>query len=617
MKRNASILFVAVLYSLLAFSNSASAQGTEFTYQGRLNAGGSPANGSYDIAFSLYGTTAGGVAIAGPVTNSAVAVTNGLFTTMVDLGNVFTGASNWLQIAVSTNGANAFSSLVPRQQLTPVPYAVYAESANATNLVGTIPAGNLSGAALLAGGNAFTGTQTINSGNVGIGTTTPAAPLDVTGTAAGVWAGTSVESSVFVRVDNTATDGGLFNSDVAGIGFGHDSTRQAIVGGTYGNDNLDFYTGGLLTAPKMRIDYNGNVGIGATTPAALLDVNGSGLFQGAVGITGSNTLQFGAGLAGQDPNAGKIGYEVLTSDSLDIVGAGTTNTPRKIKFWAEGGAAFSGTVTASSFAGDGGGLINLSAAQLTSIGNNNGGGDNFFVGPSGNATNSGSYNTATGYQALQSNTSGSYNTVNGEVALYHNTNGSFNTAIGKDALFFNTSGAHNIALGFQAGINISSGGGNIDIGSPGSTSDNNIIRIGTTQTATYLSGTVYANGVALTSDRNAKENFATLDAETVLARVASLPVTEWNYKAEDTEVRHLGPMAQDFHAAFGLNGSDDKHISMVDESGVALAAIQGLNQKLREELNHRDTELTELKAELSELRKMVNALNKIRSADEK
>src|SRR6516225_512929 len=117
MKRNASILFVAVLYSLLAFSNSASAQGTGFTYQGRLNDGGSPANGSYDIAFSLYATNAEGVAFAGPVTNAAVGVTNGLFTTTVDFGNVFTGASNWLAMAVSTNAANAFSTVSPRQQL--------------------------------------------------------------------------------------------------------------------------------------------------------------------------------------------------------------------------------------------------------------------------------------------------------------------------------------------------------------------------------------------------------------------------------------------------------------------------------------------------------------------
>jgi hypothetical protein len=338
MKQNQLLLIVAVLCSLLIFSHSASAQGTAFTYQGRLNSGGSPANGNYDIAFSLYAVNAGGGAIAGPVTNSAVVVTNGLFTTTVNFGNVFTGASNWLQIAVSSNGANAFSNLLPRQQSTPVPYAVYAESANATNLVGTIPAGNLSGAALLAGGNAFTGNQTVNSGSVGIGTASPARLLDVTGTAAPVAAGASVDPSVFVRINNTATDGGLSSSDVAGIGFGHDSTRQAIVGGTYGNDNLDFYTGGLLTAPKMRIDYNGNVGIGTNAPADKLDVNGT------VGITANNTLEFGAGLAGQDPNAGKIGYEVLTSDSLDIVGAGTNNTTRKIKFWAEGGANFNGNL---------------------------------------------------------------------------------------------------------------------------------------------------------------------------------------------------------------------------------------------------------------------------------
>src|SRR5262249_1634867 len=87
----------------------------------------------------------------------------------------------------------------------------------------------------------------------------------------------------------------------------------------------------------------GNVGIGTRTPAALLDVNGSGLFEGTVGITGNNTLQFGAGLTNQEPNAGKIGYEVFTTDSLDIVGAGT-NTTRKIKCWAEGGANFRGNV---------------------------------------------------------------------------------------------------------------------------------------------------------------------------------------------------------------------------------------------------------------------------------
>ena len=71
--------------------------------------------------------------------------------------------------------------------------------------------------------------------------------------------------------------------------------------------------------------------------------------------------------------------------------------------------------------------------------------------------------------------------------------------------------------------------------------------------------------------------------------------------AGETGVRHVGPMAQDFQEAFGLNGGDDKHISVVDESGVALAAIQGLNQKL-------ETENAALKARLEKLEKLVQKL---------
>jgi hypothetical protein len=83
------------------------------------------------------------------------------------------------------------------------------------------------------------------------------------------------------------------------------------------------------------------------------------------------------------------------------------------------------------------------------------------------------------------------------------------------------------------------------------------------------------------SDRNAKENFAPLNPQSVLAKVAALPLSTWNYKAQDPAIRHLGPMAQDFKAAFGL-GETDTGITGVDADGVALAAIQGLNQKLEE-----------------------------------
>jgi hypothetical protein len=118
-------------------------------------------------------------------------------------------------------------------------------------------------------------------------------------------------------------------------------------------------------------------------------------------------------------------------------------------------------------------------------------------------------------------------------------------------------------------------------------------------------GTVTANNMSFGSDRNVKENFRPLDAQILLAKVAALPISEWNYKDDATRKKHVGPMAQDFHAAFGLNGDDDRHISVVDEGGVALAAIQGLNQKLEQ----KETEITELKAQLNELKDLVRAMN--------
>lgn len=85
------------------------------------------------------------------------------------------------------------------------------------------------------------------------------------------------------------------------------------------------------------------------------------------------------------------------------------------------------------------------------------------------------------------------------------------------------------------------------------------------------------------SDRNLKANIEPVDADDVLARLLELPVSTWNYKSTSASEVHMGPMAQDFHVAFGLNGDDDKGIAEVDANGVALAAIQGLNAKLERE----------------------------------
>jgi hypothetical protein len=116
-------------------------------------------------------------------------------------------------------------------------------------------------------------------------------------------------------------------------------------------------------------------------------------------------------------------------------------------------------------------------------------------------------------------------------------------------------------------------------------------------------GDLTVKSVTETSSRAEKRGFESVDGISVLEKVAGLPISEWSYKADSPSVRHLGPMSEDFHAAFGL-GKTDKGLTSVDTSGVALAAIQGLNQKLEE----KDARIQELELRLLELEELVQAL---------
>ena len=134
---------------------------------------------------------------------------------------------------------------------------------------------------------------------------------------------------------------------------------------------------------------------------------------------------------------------------------------------------------------------------------------------------------------------------------------------------------------------------------------------------TFFSNGAASSGVTLPagsgswnslSDRNGKANIVAVDSASILQRLAAMPIQRWNYRTQDASVKHIGPMAQDFAAAFGV-GENTTTISAVDADGVALAAIQGLNRKVDMKDAHivalkaeKDREIAALQAEATTLR---------------
>ena len=178
------------------------------------------------------------------------------------------------------------------------------------------------------------------------------------------------------------------------------------------------------------------------------------------------------------------------------------------------------------------------------------------------------------------------------------------------------------------------GGGNlrVGLGSNIGPNDGNIIAQGNITAV----GNVNVGGVLnQSSDVNIKEGFQEIDAKEILRKVKNLPITRWNYIQDENDTAHIGPMAQDFAAAFKL-GHSDKHISTIDSEGISLAAIKGLslimdekdstisaqadeiakqadeiakqadeNSKQADEISDLQSDLDEMKAELSELKSLL------------
>eukprot|EP01029_Cantina_marsupialis_P010376 TRINITY_DN2364_c0_g1_i2.p1 TRINITY_DN2364_c0_g1~~TRINITY_DN2364_c0_g1_i2.p1 ORF type:complete len:1768 (+),score=313.28 TRINITY_DN2364_c0_g1_i2:313-5616(+) len=194
-----------------------------------------------------------------------------------------------------------------------------------------------------------------NTGNVGLGTTTPLAKLhsgttisdysalDFSTTGAIISATSGDQDDAESNVLTLMRDG---TSGVIYAGAARFDMSQWENSGTGARTKLDIKLANSATddlASVLTMQSNGNVGIGSTSPGAKLHVAGN------VKIDGNNTLEFGAGIAGKETNAGKIGYQAWSSDALDFVGAGTGSN-RKMRFYAEDGAGFNGNLGVGTFA---------------------------------------------------------------------------------------------------------------------------------------------------------------------------------------------------------------------------------------------------------------------------
>ncbi len=126
------IVLIGLVITLL--STIAQAQVTGFTYQGRLNASGNPASGTYEMQFQLYDSATGGAQVGPTLTDSSVTITGGVFTTTLDFGASFDGSARYLEIGVRSGGSpDPFTQLSPRQAINYVPHAIRSLNAGASD----------------------------------------------------------------------------------------------------------------------------------------------------------------------------------------------------------------------------------------------------------------------------------------------------------------------------------------------------------------------------------------------------------------------------------------------------------------------------------------------------
>ena len=619
MKRLYRLILSSVAVSL-GLDPAGFAQGTAFTYQGQLSESNRPTTGAYDIRAILFNAEVGGAQVGPIVNRSAVPVEKGLFTVLLDFGpGVFDGSGRWLELAVKPSGGSTFTLLSPRQALTPTPYALFAMTPAGPK--GDPGPSGLPGVQGLKGdkgdpgvvgppgpqGTPGSADAWSRLGNAGtnpnsnfVGTTDAAALVLRAGNQPilrleGETAGLRIIGGRGNSIDTTSTNSAILSGRQNAIGAAaHESVIVGGVDNAIGADQRSAFIGGgarnqvLLDNQHAVIVGGRDNRIGTNTVISIV-VGGA---ENRIGNNVDGGLMVGGFrndvLGSLNPNAREIA-PVLIGGSDNEIGR------------ASGWAVILG--------GDNNRIGTNSASAVILGGTNNLVADNcpfsLAAGRRSRVNHAGAFVFADSQNA--SFASVGTNTFNiraeGGVHLNGDTSQSFGSStrqmlnlwsdrygIGvQSSTFYCRTDASGSFSWFRGGEHVNSAN------SPGS---------GGVEMMRLNSGGLRVNGTFVSaSDRNLKENFRPTDPREVLNKVTALPISSWNYK-DDASSRHLGPMAQDFHAAFGV-GPDDRHIATVDADGVALAAIQGLNQKLEETVHRQEARLRQLEGELNELRQLL------------
>jgi len=626
--------------TLLAFN--AHAQGTAFTYQGRLNDSGGSANGSYDFRVRLASDAVGNNFVTGPLLTNGVPVSGGLFTLMLDFGaGIFTGSNYWLQVDVKTNNAVSYTTLTPLQAVTPAPYAIFANTAS--NLSGTLASAQLSGAlpsTQLSGtySGAVTFSNAANSlsgnfnGNGGALTNVNAVTLGGL-SAANFWktngnTGANPTNGAFIgNADNLPFEVRVNNHRAFRLEPDSSGFYPNVIGGSEGNS-----IAAGLNSTTIGGGSGNNVVLTGDPFAASSSVIGGGAANLIGGTPGSGTIAFGGcnfiggGLVNNiragadfDTISGGADNLISTNSDYDTIAGGQLNAVSSDSFSDVIGGGYKNIIGTNAISCTIGGGNSNTVANNSSFASIPGGDSNvatnyaFAAGRRAKANHDGAFVWAdsqnadfasTGANQFLIRASGGVGIGTASPTRELEVQNAGDTEIGiksTDAgghLWTLQSSSATSGASFQV-IDRTLGGSRLFINTNGN------VGIGTSSPTNklHVNGGITCTALVQTSDRNVKENFAAISPQEILARVTVLPISSWNFK-EMRDGRHLGPMAQDFYAAFHV-GPDDKHIATVDADGVALAAIQGLNQKVEE----KDARIAELERRLEKLERLIDREN--------